>query len=242
MTYEECCLKRPLFNNYEFVTVSIKGKKKILKIGEKVHQLTVVKLCDAQYSKAKRKVAILKCDCGNFTGPIEVYKLLTTNDYISCGCYQRKVHSDLLKKRNSKGGYTKKEKYKQLYNSWNGMKDRVSNPNRKDAKYYFKKGISICPEWYDFNIFKEWAYNNGYKSGLTIDRIDINKDYCPENCRWITLAEQQSNKSSNHFLEYKGEIKTITEWGRILNKSYDYLYRRLKKGYSLEKIIEELDD
>ena len=56
MTYKECCLKRPLFNNYEFITVSIKGKKKTLKVGEKVHQLTVVKLCDAQYLKVKRKV------------------------------------------------------------------------------------------------------------------------------------------------------------------------------------------
>lgn len=204
LTYEECCSKKMIFNNYNYVTVTVKNIKKEVRVGDKINKLTIKKICDGICSGLKRKVAILQCECGNFIGPISVYTLVSTNNYISCGCFQKKVHSELLKKRNSKGGYSINEEYRQLYNSWNGTKDRTLNPNRKDAKHYFEKGISICEEWYDFNVFKEWAYKAGYAPGLTIDRIDSNGNYCPNNCRWITLAEQQSNKSTNRFLEYKG--------------------------------------
>lgn len=82
-----------------------------------------------------------------------------------------------------------------LYKTWGNIRSRCYNPKRKDYKWYGEKGIRICDEWLnDFFCFREWAINNGYKEGLTIDRKDSNKDYCPENCRWIEWKYQNQNK------------------------------------------------
>ena len=76
-----------------------------------------------------------------------------------------------------------------LYRTWVNIRNRCNNPNASDYKYYGGKGIKVCKEWDTFNAFEKWAKNNGQDDSLTIDRIDSNGDYCPENCQWISLAE-----------------------------------------------------
>lgn len=114
-----------------------------------------------------------------------------------------------------------------LYRTWCGMKKRCYNPNAKDYKYYGGKGITVCDEWlHDFPAFELWSKSNGYSDELTIDRIDSNGIYCPSNCRWITRAEQQRNRSFNVFVEHDGVKKTIAEWSRELGMSDKLLYKR----------------
>jgi len=130
-----------------------------------------------------------------------------------------------------------------LYRTWNHMKQRCINPNVKEYKNYGGRGISVCKEWKnDFKAFYNWAMDNGYKSNLTIDRIDNNQGYYPNNCRWATNKEQQRNTRHNHLITYKGKTYCITEWAEILNINVSTLYCRLKRNWSVEKtFIEKVD-
>lgn len=99
-----------------------------------------------------------------------------------------------------------------LYGIWNSMKQRCNNPSVKTYRYYGAKGVTVCSQWEQFEPFRDWAIENGYEHGLTVDRIDSNGNYEPNNCRWIRLAEQQRNKSNNVTLTYKGETHCAKEW------------------------------
>ena len=118
-------------------------------------------------------------------------------------------------------------KNNRLYQIWLGMKKRCYNPNAKSYSDYGGRGIKICEEWKnDFHSFETWSLQNGYSSELTIDRIDFNSDYCPLNCRWIPLAEQQRNKRNNIYIQYKGRLLTIAELAREININAKLLYPR----------------
>lgn len=134
-----------------------------------------------------------------------------------------------------------------LHKILNDMKQRCYNSNRKDYKWYGGRGITICEEWLcservngkttkGFVAFKKWALLNGYKEGLTIDRINTFKEYSPENCRWITIQEQQRNKSSNNFITYKGKTQTLLQWSKELGMWHGTLRHRI---YKLHWTIEE---
>lgn len=131
---------------------------------------------------------LCRCDCGN----IKVIngKLLRNKHTVSCGCHRANILAT--------SGFKHGLKNTKLYDVWEGMKQRCSNPKHTGYKYYGARGIKVCKEWKDnFKIFYEWATNNGYKQGLSIDRIDVNGDYTPSNCRWVTMAEQNKNKRKN---------------------------------------------
>lgn len=130
--------------------------------------------------------------------------------------------------------------YDRLYKIYSGMKDRCYNKNSDKYKNYGERGVIICEEWLkDYKLFKEWAEINGYSDELTIDRINVNGNYEPSNCRWATIKEQQNNRRNNHYIEYKGEIKTLKEWSEITGINYDTLRLRLKRGLSFEKSIQK---
>lgn len=103
-----------------------------------------------------------------------------------------------------------------LYNVWKSMRQRCYNQNSADYKWYGGSGIKICDEWDDFGQFRDWAMQSGYKNGLTIERVNGRLDYCPGNCTWITIQEQQKNKKNVLRYEYNGEIHTIAEWCKIV--------------------------
>lgn len=126
---------------------------------------------------------------------------------------------------------------KRLYRIWGNMISRCTNPNKPDYKYYGAKGIRVCDEWKDYATFQDWALNNGYKDNLTLDRKRSDKNYCPENCRWVTMEVQQNNKSSNHILEYNGERHTIAEWAKILNIKREIIKDRLRLGWDVDDIF-----
>ena len=115
-----------------------------------------------------------------------------------------------------------------LYRLWLGIKYRCYHKKFEKYKYYGGRGIKVCDEWLNsFESFENWAQQNGYNDNLTIDRIDVNGNYEPSNCRWTTQEVQQNNKRNNHYIEYKGEKYTISQLARKFNIRYDKLYSRL---------------
>ena len=120
---------------------------------------------------------------------------------------------------------------KRLSNIYYNMKARCYNPKSDYYKWYGKKGVIICQEWLtDKNKFYKWAKENGYKDTLTIDRRDVTGNYEPRNCRWITIQEQQNNRTNNVFMEHNGEIKTAWEWSKEFGVSSQALKNRSEKG------------
>lgn len=167
-----------------------------------------------------------KCKCDKEIVVCGVY--LRNGDVKSCGCIRREQN---VKHRLSNC---------KLYRVWNGIKSRCYVKKQTSYKYYGKRGVRMCPSWEkSFVKFYEWSMSNGYKEGLTIDRIDVNGNYCPENCRWITNANQQRNRRNNRYYILDGETLCVQEIFRKLNFPHSTYYLRWKKGIRNEKELFE---
>ena len=120
------------------------------------------------------------------------------------------------------------------------MRERCYDKNSKPFKNYGGRGISICDEWKnDFAAFRDWALANGYREDLSIDRIDVNGNYCPENCRWITLEDQQRNKRTVKPITWNGETHFLPEWAEITGIKYGTLWKRLHEGKPLDEVFKK---
>lgn len=117
-----------------------------------------------------------------------------------------------------------------LYHVWTAMKARCYNKNNKNYNRYGLRNILICEKWLNYNNFKSWSSISGYKKGLTLDRINNDKGYSPENCRWTTMLVQSNNRKNGLYIKIKEESKTLSEWCRILGCNYSTVYTRLKAG------------
>ena len=164
--------------------------------------------------------------------------------YCLCECGKTKlIRKDVIGKKTFSCGCLAKEKthYKtntRLHMIWSNMKRRCYNKNDKDFYNYGARGIDVCNEWNEnFMNFYNWALSNGYDDKLTIDRIDNDKGYCPENCRWVDLKTQCNNRKTNRYIEYNGEKHTISEWSELYNINYHTFCSRLYRGWKFEDII-----
>lgn len=124
-----------------------------------------------------------------------------------------------------------------LYKSWAAMKTRCTNPNYPQWNDYGGRGIKICEEWMEFIPFMEWAKSHGHKDGLTIERIDVNGDYCPENCCWITRAEQQNNKRNSRIFLVNGGRKNLAKAAKENDVSISTVQHRLHFGWTIEDAL-----
>ena len=131
--------------------------------------------------------------------------------------------------------------YKRLYSIWNAMKARCYNKNHPAYKYYGGRGIILSKEWrYDFKQFRDWAIKNGFKEGLSIDRIDNDKNYEPSNCRWVCISEQSKHRHNSIKLEYKGQTKSLYDISKELGINYGTLYYRYAiSNMSLEDALKK---
>ena len=201
--------------------------------GQKFGRLTVVQR--GENSKAGKARWICVCECGNPTSVLVVGSDLMNGRTKSCGCSQAQTRIENGKKNTTHG-----QSNTRLYKIWIGMKKRCYNPSSIDYKNYGAKGIKICDEWHDFSVFNEWAIEHGYSKDLTIDRKDCAKDYSPENCQWSDILTQNNNKTNSHHLTYKGETKTMSEWCRELNLSYNLVKQRINVyGWTVEDAFEK---
>lgn len=192
--------------------------------GQKFGRLTVVKRAE---NKGREVRWVCECECGNYC--IVLRSSLKTGQTRSCGCLKSENSRNMLISHGMAGT--------RLYKIWTNMKRRCYSPKSQRYKNYGAKGIRVCNEWKNnFDNFAKWAYENGYTENLTIDRIDINKNYEPSNCRWATWKEQGQNTSRTHWITYNGETHSMSEWADILNINYKALARRITQSkWSIEK-------
>lgn len=185
--------------------------------GQRFGRLVVLSVVDSKAGANIPTKWLCQCDCGNLT---EVQGCnLKSGVTKSCGCIQKELARNKHFRHGGKGS--------RLYTIWCHMRHRCENAWDKAYKYYGNRGISVCDEWHNYSVFKEWAYKNGYAEHLTLDRIDVNGNYCPENCRWATKKEQNLNKRTTVRIEYNGEIKTESEWADILGCPPQYVCRTI---------------
>lgn len=120
-----------------------------------------------------------------------------------------------------------------LHHCWRAMKDRVLNENEKRYQDYGGRGIKICNSWLSFEPFMKWSLSHGYKKGLSIDRINNNGNYSPQNCRWVTAMIQQNNMRTNHIIYFNDERMTMANFCRKYNLDYSNFNARLQRGFSV---------
>ncbi len=166
--------------------------------GQKFNHLTVLE----RYGTDWPTIWKCQCDCGNITYVRSGN--LKSGEVKSCGCLK---HIEPLNKTHGMS-------HSKLYCKWNSMRRRCNEETHQAYQYYGGKGIHICDEWNNsFEAFRDWAYETGYKeeSKLSIDRIDSNGDYSPDNCRWATNKVQANNTSSNIMFEHDGRTQNLTQ-------------------------------
>ena len=124
-----------------------------------------------------------------------------------------------------------------LYLEWKNMLLRCNTPSHKSYKDYGGRGISVCSQWHEFPTFKDWALANGYNDDLFIDRIDVNGNYEPSNCRFVDMVTQCNNRRSSKFLTYQGKTLSHAQWARELGLSRSVIHQRAKRGLPVEEIL-----
>jgi hypothetical protein len=203
-------------------------------IGQRFGRLIVV---DRYVYDGKQPKWLCRCDCGN--DKVVFGNHLRSGITKSCGCLSKEIapsrgRKSKIGERSLKHG----DFGTRLYGIWAAMKRRCQNPNVKYYKDYGGRGIRVCSEWQDYIPFKEWAMSNGYDDGLTLDRIDVDGNYCPDNCRWITMFEQEQNRRNTNRIEYNGQMYTIREAANITGLTYRTIKGRVERGWSGERIFE----
>lgn len=203
--------------------------------GKKYGLLTVISR-DLDFKSPKHTKWICKCECGNTKS---IYKdALISGSTKSCGCQMYKGKKGI----NATHGMSNTR----IYHEWLSMRRRC-RPNTRDSKNYSDRGISVCDEWKsDFISFYKWAIENGYDDSLTIDRVDNDKGYSPNNCRWIPIEMQQSNKTNNVYFIYNGKKYCLR--GLCKDKGFPYktAHRRMQRmkargeEIDIEKLLEPI--
>lgn len=193
--------------------------------GKKYGKLTVIE----QSGKDKHNNILWKCqcECGNVTS-VSGYRL--RNGVVkSCGCFRKEFPAKRFRRHGLR--------HHPLYVIWVDMRRRCET--EKDCRYkdYGGRGISVCEEWHDFQIFYNWAIKAGYKEELSIDRIDNDENYTPQNCRWATREEQANNKRNNRPICIDGETKNLFQWCRQYNINPSTVITRINRGWSEKDAI-----
>lgn len=193
-------------------------------IGKKYGRLTVIEFAGID----KNHSATWKCLCECGETKILDGRLLRYGKVKSCGCLDRERH--ITNPNRLRHGMCKTR----IYNIWTSIKSRCNN---KNDPLYGGRNISVCKEWKDFEPFYEWAIKTGYDDTKSIDRIDVNGDYSPENCRWADITTQANNRRNNHPITINGETRNITQWAKLYGVSYQSVWKRMKKGISGEDLF-----
>lgn len=169
-----------------------------------------------------------KCECGNERIVTGIH--LTSGHTTSCGCKKAEVSGSRFR--------THGMKHTRLYRIWEGMKSRCTIKTVPSFKHYGGRGIKICDDWLNsFESFHDWAISNGYTDDLSIDRIDVNGNYEPSNCRWVSMKKQSYNKRTSVLITHNGETHGLKEWSDIIGVDYYTMYSRYKAGKTPEQIL-----
>ena len=205
------------------------------KTGMVFGKLTVIEMAPER-TKNLKIVWKCQCSCGNIC--LVCAQDLTRGHTKSCGC----ASSEGLIERSITHGQSKT----QLYKKWKGMKGRCYNPNNKYYSDYGGRGITVCDEWRnDFMSFYSWAQSSGYEGNLTIERLDVDGDYNPTNCTWISMSEQGWNKRNTLLVEFQGTNMALAKAVRLSKTKLPYMkirYWIVERGYSFEQVTREFSE
>lgn len=204
-------------------------------MGRRYGRLTVMYQSGFRYKPSGQRTVLwhCRCDCGKEKDIPS--NTLRNGRSKSCGC----LNSELSSKRATKHGGCKEYNLEGIYRTWRSMKHRCYHKSSNRYKDYGGRGIKICDKWLIYSNFRDWAIESGYKDGLTIDRIDVNGDYCPENCRWATAVEQANNRRTNTSITAFGETKTAAEWERCTGVKQHTILARINNGWDPERAVLE---
>lgn len=201
--------------------------------GKKLGKLTVIEQHGfTKPNKYGHRYAIwyCKCDCGNY---VERTSDVLKRGKSSCGCVQE-ANLKRMSLGNVKHGLSKTR----IYGIWKNMISRCYREKDIHYKAYGARGITVCDEWKnDSSKFFEWAFANGYRNDLTIERIDNDKGYCPENCTWIPKEQQSKNKRQNIMITYEGKTMCASDWAKETGISASAIRYRFKRGWGTERIF-----
>lgn len=164
--------------------------KKIDMIGKRFGRLTVIQFAESDKDGQAKWQCV--CDCGKET-VVRGYHL-RSGRVQSCGCLLRETVSRRMKEHHTGGNFKHNGSNTRLYQTWANMKTRCLNPKNRAFKWYGAVGITICPDWLNFENFQKWALQSGYQDNLTIERINPSGNYEPSNCKWIPKSEQRNNQ------------------------------------------------
>jgi hypothetical protein len=185
--------------------------------GKRFGRLTAIKY---MYTRNRSQYWLCKCDCGK---EVIIQKFSLGKLTNSCGCLRNETARKLCtihgKSRN------------RLYILWNGMIQRCHGIKNKHNERYQNKKIIVYDEWKSYEKFEKWALANGYKDDLSIDRINNDGNYCPENCRWVTIKEQAINKEKTVIIEVNGIRKSSMDWSRELGSKINIVSKRINRGW-----------
>lgn len=190
--------------------------------GQKFGRLTVIGLDDER--SVRKTYWMCLCDCGKMKSVRS--DCLKNGTVTSCGCRKKEQDRENLTKHHSH-----LQSGTRLYEAWQGMKKRCYNEHDSRYNNYDGRGIKVCDEWKnDFAAFYEWALNTGYSEELTIDRIDVDGDYEPNNCRWADIKTQCNNRTSNIKIKIGNATKSLQEWCDIFEVEYKKTYARYRRN------------
>lgn len=213
-THEAFCVMKITASNY---------------IGVRFGRFTVIAV--AGLDKHNNRLVTCKCNCGTIRDV--TLSTLRSGASRSCGC----LRVDLFMKRTITHGLHKRNG---LYVTWCSMINRCENPKNERYKNYGARGITVCEEWRNgYKVFYKWAIGAGYSKGLSIERIDNDKGYSPENCKWIPRGEQSFNKSNVPLIEHNGKKLCAQHWGKELNIPIYRIKKGLNDGKTIQQIIDQ---
>lgn len=197
--------------------------KQIDLTGKRFGLLTVNGICEKRNGKIFWNCT---CDCGNKT--IVYGGNLRGGAVKSCGCLNhRPAHNK-----------THGESQTKLYRHWISMIYRCTNPQNAAYKWYGARGIKVCNEWKTYEGFKQWVLSTRPDESYTVERIDVDGDYCPENCKWIPNSEQANNRTTNVLITYNGETKNLMKWCKQFKADYKLVHNRMhRQKWDFEKAI-----
>ena len=212
------------------------SKRRVINHGDKFNKLTFIKELDPKIHKSKNRVyrsrvGLWKCECGNIN-EIIIYSVVAGHTK-TCGCLHKEVCRKLL---TTHGMF-----YHPLRHVLTSMMSRCYNKNKIDYHRYGGRGVTICSEWRNsYPDFLIWAITNGWKPGLTIERIDNNGNYSQDNCRFATRLDQANNTRSNRIITFKSKEYTMAQFCRKFNFNYKNFSYRIYKGQTVDEIYKSL--
>lgn len=201
--------------------------------GKKFGYLTVIERAPNHIRPSGYKEVMWKCRCDCEKEVVRSAKGLKRYNRCSCGC----MKSTVTREQATTHGCTNTR----LFRIWSGIKTRCDNPNDQHWDDYGGRGVIICDEWKnDFVAFKNWAESNGYSDDLTIDRINVNGNYCPENCRWVNWKVQANNKRTTVKINYHGELYTMSELADMFGVKLSRIKGARHRGKLNEEYLDNL--